>query len=89
MIFSDEITFAIQNYAGNNCVRRRPHEAFSPHCILLTIEHPTSVMICGCMTSHGIRRLHIYEGMINATKYGDVLKTKLLPSAQSLFGKSN
>ena len=56
VIFSDESTFTIQNHAGNNFVRKRPHEAFSPQCILPTIKHPTSVMIWGCMASNGIGR---------------------------------
>ena len=49
VIFSDESTFTIKNHAGNNFVRRRHHEAFSPQCISPTIKHPTSVMIWGCM----------------------------------------
>ena len=85
VIFSDESTFTIQNHAGNNFVRRRPHEAFIPQCISPTIKHPTCGMIFGCMTSNGIGRLHICEGMMNATKYAGVLETKLLASAQSLF----
>ena len=85
VIFSDESTFTIQNHAGNNFVRRRPHEAFSPQCILPAIKHPTSVMIWGCMKSNGIRRLHICEEMMNAIVYAAVLQTKLLASAQSLF----
>ena len=85
VIFSDESTFTIQNHVGNNIVRRRPHEAFSPQCILPTIKHPTSVMIWGCMASKGIGRLHICEGMMNTTKYTAVLETKLLASARSLF----
>ena len=75
MIFSDESTFTIQNHAGNHFVRRRPYEVFSPQCILPTIKHPTSVMIWGCMTSHGIGRLHTCDGVMNATKYADALKT--------------
>ena len=85
VIFLDESTFTIQNHAGNNLVRRRPHEAFSPQCISPTIKHSTSVMIWGCMASNGIGRLHICEGMMNATKYAAVLKTKLHASARSLF----
>ena len=85
VIFSDESTFTIQNHAGNNFVRRRPHEAFSPQHISPTIKHPTSVMIWGCMASNGIGRLHICEGMMNATKYAAVLETRLLASARSLF----
>ena len=84
VIFSDESTFTIQNHAGNNFVRRRPHEALSPQCISPTIKHPTSLMIWGCMASNGIGRLHICEGMINATKYAAVLETELLASARSL-----
>ena len=85
VIFSDESTFTIQNHAGSNFVRRRPQEAFSLQCISLTIKHPTSMMIWSCMASYGIGRLHICEGMINATKYAAVLETKLLASARSLF----
>ena len=39
----------------------------------------------GCRASNGIGRLHICEGMMNATKYAVVLETKLLASARSLF----
>ena len=85
VIFSDESTFTIQNHARNNFVRKRPQEAFSPPCISPTLKHPTSVMIWGCMASNGIGRLHICEGMMNATKYAAVLETKLLACARSLF----
>ena len=85
VIFSNESTFTIQNHAGNNFVRRRPHEALSPQCISPTIKHPTSMMIWGCTASNGIGRLHTCEGMMNATKYAAVLETKLLASARSLF----
>ena len=74
-IFNDKSTFLIQNHAGSNYVRRRPQEAYSLQCILPTLEHPTSVAIWGSMTSHGIGRLDIYEGILNATKYPDVLET--------------
>ena len=37
------------------------------------------------MGLYGIGRLHICEGMVNATKYAAVLETKLLASARSLF----
>ena len=85
VIFSDESTFTIQNHAETNFVRKRPHEVFSPQCISPTIKHPTRVMIWDGMASNDIGRLHICEGMMNATKYAAVLETKLLASVRSLF----
>ena len=46
-------------------------------------------MIWGSMTSRGVGRLHICEGLINVTKHADVLETQVLPSARSLFGEGN
>ena len=37
------------------------------------------------MTANGVGRLELISGMINGTKYIDVLKNKMLPSARSLF----
>jgi len=55
--------------------------------LLPTIKHPPGVIIWGCMATRGIGRLHICDGMTNATKYAAVLETKLLPSARNLFGE--
>ena len=37
------------------------------------------------MVANGIGRLKVVSGMINGTKYIDVLENKMLPSARSLF----
>jgi len=47
------------------------------------------MMIWAYATSRGIGRLHICEGMMNATKYTDVLKNKLVPNTRALFGKDS
>ena len=44
-------------------------------------------MIWGFIASNGIGRLHICEGMMNATKYVALLETKLL--ARNLFPDEN
>ena len=41
------------------------------------------------MTAHGIGRLEIVSGMMNAMKYIDVLENKMLPSARSLFSDND
>lgn len=89
VLFSDESTFNINNHAGNTYVRRFPGEEFSPKCIIPTIKHPTSVMVWGCMSSRGVGRLHIISGMMNATKYIDVLQNKMLRSGKDLFGEES
>ena len=89
VLFSDESTFTVNNHAGNNYVRRRPNEEYRPYCISPTIKHPQSIMVWSCMTAHGIGRLEIVSGMMNAMKYIDVLENKMLPSARSLFSDND
>ena len=89
VLFSDESTFTVNNHAGNNYVRRRPNEEYRPYCISPTIKYPQSIMVWSCMTAHGIGRLEIVSGMMNAMKYIDVLENKMLPSARSLFSDND
>ena len=42
-------------------------------------------MVWGCMAANGVGRLEVVSGMMNGTKYIDVLERKMLPSARSLF----
>ena len=42
-------------------------------------------MVWGCLAANGIGRLKVVSGMMNGTKYIDVLENKMLPSARSLF----
>jgi transposase len=88
VVFSDESTFTIHNHCGNSFVRRRPGEEFKPYCLNLTVKHPTSVMVWGCMASSGVGRLSICDGIMNATKYIETLEKKLKPSARDLFGSN-
>ena len=42
-------------------------------------------MVWGCMAANGIGRLKVVSGMMNGTKYIDVLENKMLPSALLCF----
>ena len=48
-------------------------------------RHPTKVMVWGCFSAKGAGRLHICEGMMNATKYVDVLKNRLVPQMREWY----
>ncbi|GFV53655.1 SWIM-type domain-containing protein [Trichonephila clavipes] len=47
------------------CVMRRTHEEFSPQCLKPTVKYPTKMMVWGCMSSHGVGRLHIVSGTVD------------------------
>ncbi|GFW49777.1 hypothetical protein TNCV_358801 [Trichonephila clavipes] len=59
---SDESQFGISGNQSSANVRRRTHEEFSPQCLKPTFKFPTKVMVWGCMSSHGVGRLHIVSG---------------------------
>ncbi|GFX71740.1 transposable element Tcb1 transposase [Trichonephila clavipes] len=42
-------------------------------------------MVWGCMSSHGVGRLHIVSGTVKAVDYIEILQNKLLPTARELF----
>ncbi|GFT20865.1 transposable element Tcb1 transposase [Trichonephila clavipes] len=43
-------------------------------------------MVWGCMSSHGVGRLHILSGTVNALDYIEILQNKLLLFARDRFG---
>ncbi|GFV06410.1 transposable element Tcb1 transposase [Trichonephila clavipes] len=46
-------------------------------------------MVWGCMSSHGVGRLHIVSGTVKAMNYTEILQNKLLPTARDLFGNQS
>ncbi|GFX00548.1 transposable element Tcb1 transposase [Trichonephila clavipes] len=66
VIFSDESQFCISGNQSSTYVRRRTHEEFSPQCLKPTVKYPTKEMVWGCMSSHGVGRLHIVSGTVKA-----------------------
>ncbi|GFU61176.1 hypothetical protein TNCV_1071251 [Trichonephila clavipes] len=45
-------------------------------------------MVWGCMSSHGVGRLHIVSGTVKAMDYIEILQIKLLPTTRNLLGIS-
>ncbi|GFX29534.1 hypothetical protein TNCV_4776082 [Trichonephila clavipes] len=46
-------------------------------------------MVWGCMSSHGVGRLHIVSGTVKAMDYIEILQNILLPTARDLFGNQS
>ncbi|GFW70287.1 uncharacterized protein TNCV_5131131 [Trichonephila clavipes] len=55
----------------------------SPQCLKPTVKYPTKVM--GCMSSHGVGRLHIVRGAVKAMDYIEILQNKLLYQLREIF----
>ena len=86
VIWSDESKISIFGSDGINYVRRRSGEDLLPECTLVTMKHPISVMVWGCMTRDAVVHIHIVDGILNAKKYQEnILEAKLLPSIDDLF----
>ncbi|GFX09937.1 transposable element Tcb1 transposase [Trichonephila clavipes] len=85
----DESQFCISGNQSRAYVRRRTHEDFRPQCLTPTVKYPTKVMVWGCMSSHGVGRLHIVSGTVKAMGYIEILQNKLLPTARELLGNQS
>ncbi|GFY30956.1 transposable element Tcb1 transposase [Trichonephila clavipes] len=55
-------------------------------CLKPTVKYPTKVMVWGCMSSHGVGKLHIVSGTMKAMDYIEIQQNKLLPTAMDLWG---
>ena len=84
VIFSDETHFEVQGYRSNfiQCSSEEPLR--SGH-IQQAPKHPPKVMFWGCFTDFGPETLHPIEGMMNSTKYIEVLRTWLIPTMRRRF----
>ncbi|GFW43487.1 uncharacterized protein TNCV_4768401 [Trichonephila clavipes] len=83
---SDESQFCISGNQSSAYVRKHTLEEFIPQCLKPTVKYPTKVMVWGCMSSHGVGRLHIVSGTVKAMDYIEILQNKLLPTARDHFG---
>lgn len=84
-MFSDESTIAVLDDRVQS-VRRRPGEEFERDCLQKTVKFPQKIMVWGAISVHGTSRLHIVEGMMNQTKYIEVLRGRLLPQVTEWYG---
>lgn len=86
--FSDESTFTIMQ-DKRQYVRRLASEEFHKDCIKSTVKHPTSQMVWSIICGKGPGRLHLVDGIMNGTKYLDVLKARLVPQIRDWYGAAD
>lgn len=82
VIFSDESKFDVSVGDHRSRVIRNKQEAFHPDCIKRTVKFAEGLMVWGCISNEGVGQLHFIEGIVNAQKYQEILRQKLLPSIE-------
>ena len=89
IIFSDECRIDLFNYRGRQMVRRLSSDnPFQSQYLKKSVKHSPSIMIWGCFNAQGTGRLEIIDGILNSDDYLNILKDKMLPSAD-YFGIRN
>ena len=85
VLFSDESTFYLFGNKVHIYLRSFQGEELKPEYLNLTVKLLLKIMLWGCMAASGVGRMHIVDGMVNATKYIKILESYMVPSAQQLF----
>ena len=54
--------------------------------IVQKVKQPQKMMIWGCISYNGFRRIHVVEGTMNVKKYVEVLNSRMKTHAREWFG---
>lgn len=85
VIFSDETHLFVQGYKAN-FVRRGDSEPLRPEHVEQTVKHPLKQMFWGFFTANGTGSLVPVQGMMNSTKYIEILRRSIVPFMQTFEG---
>ena len=66
-------------------VWRRKGEEFTAECCQPVVQHPTSIMLWGCISFQGVGSLHCIRGCLNSEDYQQILGDAMLSDARRLF----
>jgi hypothetical protein len=79
VIFSDESKFNQVGSDGRSWCWRRSGEAYNERYTKKIVKHGGgNIMVWGCITPHGVGRLHRVTGRMDATQYVEILNKSFL-----------
>ena len=80
VIFSDESTVQLESHR-----RVAFHKEGQPSKLKMKAKHPVKVHIWGGISKRGATKLVIFNGIMNATRYTDILRESLLPFVSTVY----
>lgn len=80
--WSDESRFEVCVGDSRSRVIRQKNEAYHPDCLKRKVKFVSSVMVWGSMSARGVGKLHFIDGLVNTTKYLNILEESLLPTME-------
>ena len=78
VLWSDENEIELIGHQGKRYVWRKPSTSHHPENNIPTVKHGDgSIMLLGCFSSAGTGKLVRIEGMMDGTKYREILRFSL------------
>ena len=86
VMWSDESRFTLFQHDGRVRVRREPHEAMDPTCLVPTVHSSGgSVMIWGCFCSSGLGSAALCSNKMKSAQYLNILDDQVVPAMDFYF----
>ena len=84
VLFSDESLF-VMKWKGRQMVWRRRGCRFDPKYLNGSLKHDKKIMVWGCFSAFGVGEFYKIDGIMNASKYRQILINHMRPSAEKIF----
>ena len=84
VLWSDETKIEFFGHHGKHYGWRKPNIYYHPEYILTVKHDGGSIMLWGCFSSAGTWKLVRFEGMMDGTKYREILEGNLFQSSREL-----
>ena len=80
VIFTDECTVQLCHH-GRLCFRKEKE----PRVLKQRPKHPTKIHVWGGISKRGATRIIMFNGIMNAIKFGKIIESGLVPFVKSIF----
>ena len=80
VIFTDECTVQLESHRRKSFRKKN-----APRKLKYRHKHPPKIHVWGGISKRGATRLVMFQGIMTATKYGDILSASLVPFVQKTY----